>query len=494
MMRHGIIFLSGVVGASAGTCGTKADALGTTCGQNMSLWCSHDACKSDANEFMATCAHLNSMKVPVDMIRENMPCVPTGCAASQTMLGNTCGESSDDWCSKEACKDVATSFLSMCGGDAMMEVPVKMIEIKMPCVENVCKSKRATLETTCGQDASKWCGNDECQAVARDFLDSCEDEVMMSVPVRVVKEGMPCINEPGTDELSGDVASSAPQVADECKTKQESLTVTCGEDPNTWCENDGCKRVAADFVASCADDTAMTVPLNVIKSKMPCLETSCIDKQDLLKVACGENMDTWCSTPACKEAATAFLDSCEADKMMSVPVGVIKTYMDCLGGEVPSVGAVQYGAAAPGATSTEAPSSSWHWYHYLLIILGVCCICPCIALACSAFLCYESIEWIFGGDEKPQKKKKSRAIKVPASAPAPALPAEQAPLMQAKPVVTSVVQLPTYTTHAVAPAVTYAQSVPHVTYAAPQVTYVNQPVSHVVAAPHLQSGFVVPPQ
>lgn len=94
-------------------------------------------------------------------------------------------------------------------------------------------------------------------------------------------------------------------------------------------------------------------------------------------------------------------------------------------------------ASAPGgnetensATTTSAPSKAWSVWTYVLIVAGLCCILPCLGLACSAFICYESVAWIFGGDDKPQKKRKSRAVKV-ADPTTQAAPATLAPPPQA---------------------------------------------------------------
>eukprot|EP00928_Gymnodinium_smaydae_P036693 TRINITY_DN25610_c0_g2_i1.p1 TRINITY_DN25610_c0_g2~~TRINITY_DN25610_c0_g2_i1.p1 ORF type:complete len:540 (+),score=87.57 TRINITY_DN25610_c0_g2_i1:61-1620(+) len=144
-------------------------------------------------------------------------------------------------------------------------------------------------------------------------------------------------------------------------------------------------------------------------------------------------------------------------------------------------------AAAPSESykavlsrTTAAPTAKWHWWQYLLIILGLCFICPCIGIACSAALCYESVAWIFGGGDKPQKKNTSRGVKVkvkrdtapvaPAAAPVvvPATVATTsvqylsvaAPMVQHAPVASSVASPAQYMHVPVAQ--TYARPTPYV--------------------------------
>eukprot|EP00928_Gymnodinium_smaydae_P024249 TRINITY_DN1967_c0_g2_i1.p1 TRINITY_DN1967_c0_g2~~TRINITY_DN1967_c0_g2_i1.p1 ORF type:complete len:1126 (-),score=345.03 TRINITY_DN1967_c0_g2_i1:194-3571(-) len=103
-----------------------------------------------------------------------------------------------------------------------------------------------------------------------------------------------------------------------------------------------------------------------------------------------------------------------------------------------------YGAVAAEVESTTAqPSEPWDWKIWALIVAAVCCGLPLLGLACSAFICYESVAWIFGGSGKrsPQKKK-NRAVKAPAR---PAMPqAEMTPLMDPQRAVQMMPQQVTY--------------------------------------------------
>eukprot|EP00928_Gymnodinium_smaydae_P061136 TRINITY_DN45293_c1_g1_i1.p2 TRINITY_DN45293_c1_g1~~TRINITY_DN45293_c1_g1_i1.p2 ORF type:complete len:315 (+),score=63.79 TRINITY_DN45293_c1_g1_i1:64-945(+) len=130
---------------------------------------------------------------------------------------------------------------------------------------------------------------------------------------------------------------------------------------------------------------------------------------------------------------------------------------------------------APPATTTttQAPSEGLNWYWWCLIGAGVCCLLPLLGLACSAFLCYESVAWIIGGSGKrsPQKKQK-RGVKPTAAARAEPAPL---PVAVARPMPTLVTAHPTplATYHPV----TYTPAEAH-TY-----TYSPAPVSTSVAAP-----------
>eukprot|EP00928_Gymnodinium_smaydae_P063468 TRINITY_DN47027_c0_g1_i1.p1 TRINITY_DN47027_c0_g1~~TRINITY_DN47027_c0_g1_i1.p1 ORF type:complete len:476 (+),score=69.09 TRINITY_DN47027_c0_g1_i1:73-1500(+) len=78
-------------------------------------------------------------------------------------------------------------------------------------------------------------------------------------------------------------------------------------------------------------------------------------------------------------------------------------------------GAEQQVASTVPAYSTpanvQAPQKkSWGVWVWLLILMGVCCCVPLAGLCCSAFLCYESVSWIFGGDDKPEKAKKRNLV------------------------------------------------------------------------------------
>eukprot|EP00928_Gymnodinium_smaydae_P024247 TRINITY_DN1967_c0_g1_i2.p1 TRINITY_DN1967_c0_g1~~TRINITY_DN1967_c0_g1_i2.p1 ORF type:complete len:295 (-),score=52.18 TRINITY_DN1967_c0_g1_i2:213-1097(-) len=146
-------------------------------------------------------------------------------------------------------------------------------------------------------------------------------------------------------------------------------------------------------------------------------------------------------------------------------------------------GAVQsaatFGSSGSDST-TAAPSEGWGMWTWLLIAFGLCCLCPCIGLACSAFICYESVAWIFEGGSKPEKKSKKRAITLKAAepaAPAPQ-PTSSSYIAMAQPVATPVTYAhPVHTVSYAAPVVTHA---PAVHYAAP-VTTVAAPVTTVAA-------------
>jgi hypothetical protein len=83
-----------------------------------------------------------------------------------------------------------------------------------------------------------------------------------------------------------------------------------------------------------------------------------------------------------------------------------------------------YGAEAdkPGTKTTPPPpDDSWGIMTWLMICVGICCVLPMLGLCCSAFICYESVAWIFGGSDKPEKAKK-RSVKVTKKAAEPLVP------------------------------------------------------------------------
>eukprot|EP00928_Gymnodinium_smaydae_P074272 TRINITY_DN5733_c0_g1_i2.p1 TRINITY_DN5733_c0_g1~~TRINITY_DN5733_c0_g1_i2.p1 ORF type:complete len:325 (+),score=80.47 TRINITY_DN5733_c0_g1_i2:30-977(+) len=133
-------------------------------------------------------------------------------------------------------------------------------------------------------------------------------------------------------------------------------------------------------------------------------------------------------------------------------------------------------------TTTGAPGSgSLEWYWWLLIILGVCCLLPLLGLAASAFLCYDSVAWIFAGSAKRSPQKKKRTIGSAVSAPAAPVAAAPAPASLAAPVQAYPVPLPTYqpVTYVTAP---QAHSV---VYAAPQPVAPVAPVATVTPVQHV---------
>jgi len=94
--------------------------------------------------------------------------------------------------------------------------------------------------------------------------------------------------------------------------------------------------------------------------------------------------------------------------------------------------------AAPAATYgvsgvTSKSEDGWPWYAWMLIGVGLCCCVPLLGLACSAFMCYESVSWLFEGSDKPERKRRSRAVKGSLSPmvaeAAPTRAPEMAPLM-----------------------------------------------------------------
>lgn len=136
--------------------------------------------------------------------------------------------------------------------------------------------------------------------------------------------------------------------------------------------------------------------------------------------------------------------------------------------------ATQPQSYAAAATVTDKPSpGGWGIWTYLLIGLGICCLLPCLGLACSAFICYESVAWIFEGGSKPEKKKKkkSRAIAAPTEVPAaatPMVPAQTQPAVMMQPTTSSFIAMaqPTQAVHVMP--MTYTAS--PVTYTAPVAT------------------------
>eukprot|EP00928_Gymnodinium_smaydae_P085617 TRINITY_DN6914_c0_g1_i3.p1 TRINITY_DN6914_c0_g1~~TRINITY_DN6914_c0_g1_i3.p1 ORF type:complete len:1120 (-),score=317.69 TRINITY_DN6914_c0_g1_i3:144-3461(-) len=166
-------------------------------------------------------------------------------------------------------------------------------------------------------------------------------------------------------------------------------------------------------------------------------------------------------------------------------------------GQLDSEAGVTAGGAAPElfgtlARTTEAPSESWPMWMWAMVVAGVCCCMPLIGLACSAFICYESVAWIFGGSGKrsPQKQKK-RGVNVQKQA---ATAAERAPFMDPQrmpqPVALSY-QPPVVPTTVTATPVYYnyvetAQPAQVATYTVPATSYVASaapaPVSYVPAA------------
>eukprot|EP00928_Gymnodinium_smaydae_P026007 TRINITY_DN2053_c0_g1_i7.p1 TRINITY_DN2053_c0_g1~~TRINITY_DN2053_c0_g1_i7.p1 ORF type:complete len:342 (+),score=72.31 TRINITY_DN2053_c0_g1_i7:72-1097(+) len=135
-------------------------------------------------------------------------------------------------------------------------------------------------------------------------------------------------------------------------------------------------------------------------------------------------------------------------------------------------GAPEASFAASMDSTTQKPSEGWTWVNYMLLAIGICCLLPCLGLCCSAFICYESVAWIFGGSDKPEKKKKARGVKV---VKAPEAPAAAAPVPMQAPAPTAssfiAVAQPVYTT------------APVVHHVAAPVTYTAAPVQHVAAAP-----------
>eukprot|EP00928_Gymnodinium_smaydae_P022302 TRINITY_DN1877_c0_g1_i1.p1 TRINITY_DN1877_c0_g1~~TRINITY_DN1877_c0_g1_i1.p1 ORF type:complete len:324 (-),score=65.72 TRINITY_DN1877_c0_g1_i1:139-1032(-) len=140
-----------------------------------------------------------------------------------------------------------------------------------------------------------------------------------------------------------------------------------------------------------------------------------------------------------------------------------------------------------GTTTAGPGEKGWTWVNYVLIALGICCVLPCLGLCCSAFLCYESVAWIFGSSDKPEKKKKARGVKVVQAPEVPAV-AAPVPMMQAPaPTASSFIAVArpvtaapiTYTTapvvHHVAAPVTYTTAAP-VQYVSPQVVHQVAPV------------------
>eukprot|EP00928_Gymnodinium_smaydae_P024246 TRINITY_DN1967_c0_g1_i1.p1 TRINITY_DN1967_c0_g1~~TRINITY_DN1967_c0_g1_i1.p1 ORF type:complete len:302 (-),score=67.53 TRINITY_DN1967_c0_g1_i1:206-1111(-) len=145
----------------------------------------------------------------------------------------------------------------------------------------------------------------------------------------------------------------------------------------------------------------------------------------------------------------------EAGKTAKDLVGQANEAMQSAAASLPSA---TFGSSGNDST-TAAPSEGWGMWTWLLIAFGLCCLCPCIGLACSAFICYESVAWIFEGGSKPEKKSKKRAITLKAAEPAaPAQPA-QAP----QPTSSSYIAM----AQPVATPVTYAHPVHTVSYAAP---------------------------
>lgn len=146
-------------------------------------------------------------------------------------------------------------------------------------------------------------------------------------------------------------------------------------------------------------------------------------------------------------------------------------------GNTSAVGGVT--GAAPG----NEESGGFPWWGWLLIVLGICCVCPCLALMCASFLCYEAVAFILdplcGGKNKPQKKK--RAVKKPIvapEAPAAVAPATTSYVWVPAPVATTAVPMPVYT----AAPVTTAYAAPMVTTAQPVTTAVAPPMMYAAPA------------
>jgi hypothetical protein len=140
------------------------------------------------------------------------------------------------------------------------------------------------------------------------------------------------------------------------------------------------------------------------------------------------------------------------------------------------------GTTTAQATTPAPDEKGWSMWVWVLIVTGVCCCLPLVGLACSAFICYESVSWIFGGSSKrsPQKK---RAMTARASAP-PAPPLAAAPLAPAAPF-TYAPQQPVSAVQV--PLTTYQQpSYPVQTYAR------AQPVSYTPVAYPAQQYTVAP--
>eukprot|EP00928_Gymnodinium_smaydae_P039108 TRINITY_DN2679_c0_g1_i2.p1 TRINITY_DN2679_c0_g1~~TRINITY_DN2679_c0_g1_i2.p1 ORF type:complete len:769 (-),score=92.28 TRINITY_DN2679_c0_g1_i2:273-2513(-) len=131
-------------------------------------------------------------------------------------------------------------------------------------------------------------------------------------------------------------------------------------------------------------------------------------------------------------------------------------------------------AASGKVSTTKAPGEGWSRWTWVLVALGFCVLCPFTGLACSTFICYESVAWVFEGRRKPEKKNKKRVVTVQASELA-ALAAQPAPAPQ--PTLSSLMAV---AQHVTAP-VTYSHPEHAVSHASPVVT--GAPVVHYYAAP-----------
>jgi len=159
-------------------------------------------------------------------------------------------------------------------------------------------------------------------------------------------------------------------------------------------------------------------------------------------------------------------------------------------------------------STTEKPDEGWPWYSWALLFAGICCCLPLLGLACSAFMCYESVAWLFEGSGKrsPQKK---RALNMKKARPAePQRVAEMAPLMASAPMMaplapmsyqapvqtsvvpTTVMPSAVYTT---APAPITTSAAPVVTYSAPAPSYIPAPATYVVEQFSVPNAYVGQP-
>eukprot|EP00928_Gymnodinium_smaydae_P088611 TRINITY_DN72678_c0_g1_i1.p1 TRINITY_DN72678_c0_g1~~TRINITY_DN72678_c0_g1_i1.p1 ORF type:complete len:470 (+),score=63.72 TRINITY_DN72678_c0_g1_i1:78-1487(+) len=138
----------------------------------------------------------------------------------------------------------------------------------------------------------------------------------------------------------------------------------------------------------------------------------------------------------------------------------------------------------PKYSATNGMKKSKGIFFWIMVACGVCCCLPLFGLCCSAFLCYESVSWIFGGsDDKPQKRKKRNIVlkkEEAASQPAMALPG-----VQLQPIVQTTRSPAVYTTvptHVV-PMPMVQPIVQQNLYAYPAVSQVAMPLPTAVAQP-----------